>query len=356
MSEQTSIITLDQAKSIATLAESYMPLLREMITNGRKLRDDQIKGRAFFAAQQGLDPISEVNTLTDKDGNTMAHSMHINGYRRKCLEQVQKTQPGGTVDLEFVEMPKEKLPSGAYVGFECRLRDSVSYHQWQQRILDLGKTLKEVLGSLDYPTLIQACGPAPVYTGIGIVYSSELSEWKDKNFNPLERAKKRAEANARKRRFPTNAPITDDGGAMVSGDVIDSQWSDTATPETPAKTNGKGHLKGDETTGEILGQLYGEQAPAKVDTTYTREEAARDLGQEPEGETVEGETVEGETGKETGAQEESIEYPTAKNASEFWKVVYEEYHLTNKEAKDIALRHGQDYSAALVELYPMRKA
>lgn len=112
-------------------------------------------------------------------------------------------------------MPKDKMLAEWLYAYECRLRDSVSYRNWQKRIIEVGKVLKEVMGSLDYPTLIEACGPAPVTIGIGVVYKCVISEYKDKNFNPIERAKKRAEVNARHHRFPTNAPVYDGGSGMV---------------------------------------------------------------------------------------------------------------------------------------------
>lgn len=263
----SAIITLEQIKAIEERKTAYMGLLRELVVNGKKLNDQQIVGRAAFAAMQGLDPVTEVHTLVDNSGNTMAHTMAINGYRRKCAEQVEAKIPGGTVDLEFAEIEKAKLPPNSFVGFECRLRDSVSYQDWQKRILDVGKTLKEVLGSLDYKVLIEACGPAPIYTGVGIVYQDELSAWKDKNFNPIERAKKRAELNARKRRFPTNAPIQENEGLApvvseaVEGVIVESK---SETTETEKRSEA-----------QIMTDLYGPDKPAQPGT-YTREDAAKD--------------------------------------------------------------------------------
>jgi hypothetical protein len=214
------------SQSEATKAK-YMSLLREMIVNGRKLTDDQIEGRAAFSLQQGLDPISEVNTIIDKEGRTLSHTMHINGYRRKCLEQERNDCPGGNIDLEFIPMEKEEMPAGAYVGFECRLRDDASYVGWQKRVTQLGKVLRDAIGgSVTFSEIMQASGPAPVYTGIGIVYQDELNPYKDRNFNPHERAKKRAENNARKRRFPTNAPMIENENGVGGIVVEDVAWGE----------------------------------------------------------------------------------------------------------------------------------
>jgi hypothetical protein len=103
-----------------------------------------------------------------------------------------------------------------------------------------------------YQDLIAACGPAPVSVGVGIVYKDELSPWKDKNFNPIERAKKRAETNARHHRFPTNAPVydTDSGEIIAKGDMIEGSFSDT--PQSSGKT---GELPAKRTEGELMGSL-----------------------------------------------------------------------------------------------------
>ena len=209
--------------SIEVITQKNMALAKEMVVGGRKLTDDQIRGRAAFAAQQGLDVISEVHTLTDREGRTMAHTMSINGLRRKNLEQLL---PGMTVDLEFVEIPKEKMQKDWAYAFECRLRDGESYRQWQKRILEVGRTLREVMGSVDFNTLVQACGPAPITVGVGVVYISEVNgSIRDVSFNPIERCKKRAEVNARHHRFPTNAPVTDDDGTAIMvtpGESVDA--------------------------------------------------------------------------------------------------------------------------------------
>lgn len=213
--------------------EKYALALREMVIGGRKLTQDQINGRMAFAMQQGLDPISECHTITDRDGKTMAHSMGINGLRRKNLESLgDNTQ---TIDVEFVEIAREKMMADWLYAYECRLRDSVSYRNWQKRIIEVGRVLKEVMGTLDYPTLIEACGPAPVTIGIGVVYKSEISEYKDKNFNPIERAKKRAEVNARHHRFPTNAPVYEGDSSAVIESVDASYTEIKPAAQAPAQ-------------------------------------------------------------------------------------------------------------------------
>ena len=252
--------------SIEATINDNMNRLRELIVNGAKLTPEQIRGRADFAAQQHLDVISEVHTLVTKEGKTMAHTMSINGLRRKNQELMP---PGDTIDIQFVEWPQERMKKEWAYAYDCYLRDGESYRQWQARILAVGKTLKEVLDHVTYETLVQACGPAPVVTGTGIVYMGELNEWKDRNFNPMERAKKRAEVNARHHRFPTNVPVFDGDGAAM--EIVDGTMVDVSVVEPePVKL-----LPRSENT--IMAELGYDAPPEQVD----------DMGEDTTGEVVE---------------------------------------------------------------------
>ena len=178
MAEQTGLAVKQNGNGNTSIAPQtkaeWRATLKEIVVNGRKLSDEQIDGRMAFAFEQGLDPISEVHTLVDKDGKTLGQTMAANGLRRKNQEELgDRTQ---TIDLEFI--PIEKPDQAWAYAYTCRLRDSVSYRNWQKRILELGKVLKEVLGNLDYKTLIEACGPAPIYEGIGIVYKPNSTSGK----------------------------------------------------------------------------------------------------------------------------------------------------------------------------------
>lgn len=203
---ENSLATIPSAKAIQAMAAEFVPVLRELVTNGRHLTDEQIQGRAIYAALEHLNPITEVQTLVDQNGKTLGHMMGINGYRRKCQEQLD---PGDEVSLEFVEIPPERMPKNSAYGYECRLRDGTSYKKWQRRLLEVGKAAREAMGvtSIDFKTLIEIVGPAPVFIGIGIFWQDEFNPYKDRNFPPQERAKKRAERNARTKRFPTEAPM-----------------------------------------------------------------------------------------------------------------------------------------------------
>jgi hypothetical protein len=250
---KTSLMAFDM-RQVEAQIQQFVPALRELVTNGRRLSDEQIRGRAMFAAVNGLDPISEVHTITDRDGKTLTHSMAIDGYRRKCQEQAGY---GNEIITDFIELPADGLKrfGDVLIGYECRLRDGASYTQWQRRLRDVGNALREAMGGqVSFQDLMSVVGQPPVYTGVGLVYRSELSEYKDKNFNPIERAKKRAELNARKKRFPTNADISE-GQTIIEGavEIVDSPADNhKARNDKPANVD------------TIMGQLYGEPVQAAV--------------------------------------------------------------------------------------------
>jgi hypothetical protein len=132
MTDQTALATRKNGTPIEVTINDNMNRLRELIVNGAKLTPEQIRGRADFAAQQGLDVISEVHTLVTKDGKTMAHTMSVNGLRRKNQELMP---PGDTIDVQFMEWPQERVKKEWAYAYDCYLRDGESYRQWQKRIL-----------------------------------------------------------------------------------------------------------------------------------------------------------------------------------------------------------------------------
>jgi len=235
MSDNNAITTVAQATQMSEIIEqkkrAFIPLLRELVVNGKKLSDQQIIGRAVYAAAEGLDPITEVHTLVDSNGNTMSHTMAINGLRRKNQEQIG---PGNEITVSFQEMSPEELTKcrGAVIGFKCYLRDGRSYGLWQKRLLEVGKALREAMGmAVTFEQIVSMVGPAPVTEGIGVFYGSEYNDFKDKNFNPIERTKKRAEVNARHHAFSTHAPVYDGENGAV---VLEAPYRDALPEPAPA--------------------------------------------------------------------------------------------------------------------------
>lgn len=289
MQTQTAITTTNPAgnglaiklNEIEQAIKEYTPVLRELIVGGRTLTPDQIRGRLMFGLTNGLNPITEVHTITDNQGKTMAHTMAVNGLRRKNQEAV-----GPTVEiaLEFQEMTEaelQKYPT-ALVGYRCRIRDGELYTKWQKRVTELGKVLREAVGGpVSVKDILDMAGPPPVTEGIGIFYKDEQSPYKDKNYNPAERAKKRAEVNARHHRWPTEVPVYEGSETNIvtdSGIEVTSHPEESQTRQTPEATEAQYH---DEKPGtnQILAELGFAPEPPKAKVTYTREDAAAKLAQ-----------------------------------------------------------------------------
>jgi hypothetical protein len=151
---------------------------------------------------------------------------------------------------------------GAVIGFICYLRDGQSYTLWQKRLLEVGKVLREAMGGpVTFEQIMSVVGPSPVSDGIGLFYRGEYNDYKDKNFNPIERAKKRAEVNARHHRFATHAPVYDgDNGGIV----LDAPYHDAlegGTTPQPENTTTPAHPKPKKSSEQIIGELYGERTP-----------------------------------------------------------------------------------------------
>jgi hypothetical protein len=183
-------------------------LMRGMIVNGTKLTDEMIISRAAFAAEMGLDPISEVQSLVDADGKLMGHSMALTGYLRKAQEQAGK---GNEPEFDYYPIDVKAMPNNALYGFECHMTLPQDKREWTKNLIQLGKDLKEALGKEPtFQELISVAGKSREYIGIGIVYAGEINERKDRGYNPVERAKKRAKRAAMTHRFPINAPIYDE--------------------------------------------------------------------------------------------------------------------------------------------------
>jgi hypothetical protein len=222
--------------------------LRGMISNGRKLADDQVLSLAQFAVTERLDPFAgECYLLVDNTGKTMSVMVGINGIRRKNAEQLG---PDNDVMLDFVLIDPQP---GARYTYECRLRDSKTTRSWTRMYKDLHDA------GMPHDTIMEVIGKAPVYIGIGSFYESEKSDYKDVKFNPAEKAKKRAEAAARKLRFNLNYQFGDNGDSSIVS-VLPTESGPTWTIEaetTPTTTSATVR-----DNGTILAELGVDPTPA----------------------------------------------------------------------------------------------
>ena len=203
--------------------------LRGMISNGRKLRDDQVVSLAQFATIEGLDPLAgECYLLTDKDGNTMSIMAGVAGARRKAREALR----GGDYFLEFTEL--KDLPPGVEIGYHVTLRDTESQANYVRRLGEFAKLYKEI-GLPPMDAIEQArkdAGNSPTWEAEGFFQASERSDYKDAKYNPREKARKRAEAAVLRKRFGLRFNVGDNGDRSAV-EIVDATWTEQKPPADP---------------------------------------------------------------------------------------------------------------------------
>lgn len=341
--QQQTSLSLD-IRQVEAQIQQFVPVLREIVTNGKKLNDEQIRGRAMFAITHGLDPVTEVHTITDGNGRTMAHTMAIDGYRRKCQEQVGFANE---IQLDFVELDPAQLKKygNVLIGYECRLRDGASYTQWQKRLREVGDALRAAMGGpVSFQDLMSVVGQPPTYTGVGLFYANELSDYKDKNFNPIERCKKRAEVNARKKRFPTNASISEDASARTIIDDGSVEVIDAPVETKRTRTDIPGSADA------ILGQLYGEPVQAAVFRPEPEPEPAAEIEPAAEPETIMDAAAElGATVTEQPEESQSESEPPAFDVTpnDYWKYILQERKMPRDWGLSLLEKTGGAFAEAL---------
>jgi len=159
--------------------------LQSTIPGGRKLTQDEALSLAQLSVAHGLDPFNGEAWIIPGSGLMVG----IKGLR-KAAKRAAKEEDG-VWWTEFINVPASTYdaPENAVV-YECRIRDTVTTQAWSKAV-----NLITTAGVL-YKEAVQAAGPAPFVTGIGIATPDEKSKM------PLhQRAKKRAEADAIKQRY-----------------------------------------------------------------------------------------------------------------------------------------------------------
>ena len=220
--------------------ERMIAQLRGMISNGVKLSDQQVVSLAKFAMIEGLDPLTgECYILTNKEGATMGLMAGIAGARRKAKEALR----GGDYFLYFQEI--KDLPPGVEIGYHVTLRDTESQANYVKRLGDFARLYKEI-GLTPAEAIEQArqdAGNAPIWEAEGFFMASERSDYKDRLYNPREKARKRAEAAVLRKRFGLRFNIGDNGEAglvetSVHGQVIEGEatWTTSEAPTGSQKT------------------------------------------------------------------------------------------------------------------------
>jgi hypothetical protein len=178
-----------------------------MIVNGNKLHDSEVFALAQYAAATGLDPFAGECWIIPGKGVCPG----IAGWRKKAQDQLdyearEAHQLGSHFWVTYEDAENGSCIFDAAKGdiaYVAVLRDSVSQTRWRQSIIaassDFVKMGAKFTESIELAKSL--VGAEPVWIGYGVVFGSETFGGTEK-FDRKERAKKRAEKVALRKRFP----------------------------------------------------------------------------------------------------------------------------------------------------------
>jgi hypothetical protein len=318
MTDQTKAIQTEvkQTSEVQLIARGLAQRLKYMIVNGNKLSDNEVFSLAQYAASTGLDPLAQECWYIPTKGPGPG----IAGWRRKAQEQLEyEAQLSGEKDPGYIWTSYENAQSGECVfdpqkdiAYKVILRDSRTQKIWRDSLKETIAMLREALQGFnatpaDFWKVVDEAkkliGDEPIWIGYGVVFGDENF---GKGFDRHERAKKRGEKLALRKRFPRlrlPEPVGVD-------DVVDSEDYNVVMQE-----------------------------PEKLpEPRKTVEENLTELGFEPDQKP--------EKEPKNPKKQEEVHTVTS---NEFWTVVKEK-GLSNLAGQDILNNQGGDFNAAMHEL------
>jgi len=186
-----------------------------MMPGAQRLTKVEALSLAQAAVAHGLDPFNgELWFLKDKSGKPLGLMAGIKGHRRSAHRQM-KEEGGGNYWPDFDVLDTDEkamlgIPPDA-LAYRCRIRDT---HTIEHYVSQIERLLK---AGLDWDIVSDLVGSRPYTEGIGYAQRSERSK-----MTLVQRAMKRAEAEALKRRF--DLPFGVAVGTTDSLDVIEGEF------------------------------------------------------------------------------------------------------------------------------------
>lgn len=223
----------DKDNETTKKARELVTRLRYMIQNGRKLEEAEVFALAQYCAVNELNPFSGEAYYIPGAGPTPG----VAGWRRKAQEDLEyEAKRTGEIAANFWTTHRpavagEAIFSPGDIAVYVELRDSLSNKVWRRAYFETVRELKELGDDNPFENAKQFAGPEPVWTGVGVVYAAENFGGKEK-FDRYERAQKRAEKIALRKRFPrVNLPEPEG----VNGDMVDVEWVKEEPSTQPEK-------------------------------------------------------------------------------------------------------------------------
>lgn len=197
-------------------ARKFAKRLKYMIVNGQKLSDQEVYALAHYCASNQLNPFAQEAYYMPGTGPVTG----IVGFRRKAQEALMsEIEQWSRMGIKF-DGPQnywlEKRPAthdeamfmDGDIAMHVTLHDSMARKQWQKSLFAAMRELRDA-GCSDFmeckKIAEEMIGLEPVWTGVGVVCQGEKfsRDGSPEKYNRVERAEKRAEKQALKKRFPT---------------------------------------------------------------------------------------------------------------------------------------------------------
>lgn len=217
-----------------------------MIVNGSRLNTMELEALGGFALTNDLNPFNQECYYLPGTGPIAG----IAGYRRKAHQQLERealrANHAGPVAI-WMEDPrpavrgKEAVFGPDDIAIFVTIHDTLSKQSWIKTMVSLAKDLQSLGVKDPWEKAQEYTGPEPVWTGVGVVHKSEsfAKEGKPEKFDRIERATKRAEKIALRKRFQMMNIQDLDGIPYDEPKItmLEEQHTDTRRPElTEGKT------------------------------------------------------------------------------------------------------------------------
>ena len=189
--------------------------LLAMTTGAQRLTSSEALALAQAAVAHGLDPFNgELWFLKDRGGRPLGLMAGIKGHRRSAHRQMRE-DGGGNYWPEFEQLGVDEkvalgIPEGA-LAYRCKIRDTQTVNHYVNEIERL------LAAGLPWEAVQEIAGGKPYTEGIGYAEKHERSK-----MTLVQRAMKRAEADALKRRF--DLPFGVAVGTAGDTDVIEGEF------------------------------------------------------------------------------------------------------------------------------------
>lgn len=214
MENETKELAVQESKSVLiSKAEEQMEIAKRIIVNGKKLENDEIRALAVYMATTGLNVTNNECYYMPGVGPVPG----IVGIRRKAkeaaIEEAKEARyrlVGKGYRLDFVSGEDGKLdgsydPSKGDIAYECVLTSDMDEAFWLDKLFPVIQRLKDLGLDFDeaHKRAIELVGDCPRFRYVGVVFGSESFSFngKPEKMDRHERAKKRAEKGALKKRF-----------------------------------------------------------------------------------------------------------------------------------------------------------